>query len=149
MQRDIFYVSPVGTDFEVIGRPENYHMRNGSPRRIAFCTHKSDADAIVEALNMMERAGWSDPNKHTGTNEERLERGLPAFKKAAGEYTAKATKTPESARKALVDSGIYTQNGELSEHYRTQNTYAEQQTIVTRNEHPRPSGSLNKRPSKT
>ncbi len=60
--------------------------------------------------------------KHPEINEERLERELPAFREAVESFTKKATMTKESANKALVESGIYMENGELSEHYRTQNT---------------------------
>lgn len=49
-----------------------------------------------------------------------LEKELPEFRKAAEEYTKKACQSPESARKALMDSGIYTKGGQLTKHYRSE-----------------------------
>lgn len=46
------------------------------------------------------------------------EQWLKDFKEAAAAYTEKACKTKNSARKALVDSGIYDEEGNLTEHYR-------------------------------
>lgn len=68
MGRDIFYVMPVGGDFEVVGQPHNYSVRFGwnYPRRIAFCTHKRDAECIAEALNYMENIDWKQPSQNTG-----------------------------------------------------------------------------------
>ncbi len=43
---------------------------------------------------------------------------LAEFLKAADEYDAKATRSKESALKALIDSGIYTKSGKLSKHFR-------------------------------
>ena len=40
------------------------------------------------------------------------------FRKAAAKYTVKATRTRDSARKKLIDLGIYTKSGRLSKHYR-------------------------------
>jgi len=40
------------------------------------------------------------------------------FRKSAEEYMKKATRSKESAMKALVESGIYTKSGKLSKNYR-------------------------------
>ncbi|MGN7613366.1 hypothetical protein ACQZV8_14920 [Magnetococcales bacterium HHB-1] len=44
---------------------------------------------------------------------------LRAFLEAADEYDKENTETPEKARQALVRSGIYTEDGELAEPYRS------------------------------
>jgi hypothetical protein len=41
------------------------------------------------------------------------------FRKIAEEFTRKATRSKESAMKVLVESGIYTESGELSKNYRS------------------------------
>jgi hypothetical protein len=41
------------------------------------------------------------------------------FRKSAEEFTRKATRSKESAMKVLVESGIYTESGELSKNYRS------------------------------
>lgn len=44
---------------------------------------------------------------------------LDEFRKMADEYTAKVTRTPATARKALIKAGILTKSGkQLSKHYR-------------------------------
>ncbi|MGN7613367.1 hypothetical protein ACQZV8_14925 [Magnetococcales bacterium HHB-1] len=44
---------------------------------------------------------------------------LRAFIEAAKEYTEEYTASPEKALEALVRSGIYTEDGELAEPYRS------------------------------
>ena len=39
------------------------------------------------------------------------------FRKAAKAFTSRAVKSRESARKVLVDEGIYTKSGKLTKHY--------------------------------
>lgn len=39
------------------------------------------------------------------------------FRKAAEAFTKKATATRETARKVMVDEGIYTKSGKLSKNY--------------------------------
>ncbi|MGB0060032.1 hypothetical protein [Candidatus Binatus sp.] len=41
------------------------------------------------------------------------------FRKGAEEFMKKATRSKESAMKALVESGIYTKTGKLSKNYRS------------------------------
>ena len=41
------------------------------------------------------------------------------FRKAAAAFTKKATRSKESAMKALVESGIYLKSGKLSKNYRS------------------------------
>jgi hypothetical protein len=41
------------------------------------------------------------------------------FRKGAEEFMKKATRSKESAMKALVESGIYTKSGKLSKNYRS------------------------------
>jgi hypothetical protein len=44
---------------------------------------------------------------------------LEEFRKMADEHTAKVTRTPATARKALIQAGILTKSGKrLSKHYR-------------------------------
>ena len=52
------------------------------------------------------------------TSEEILEKELPKFKKAAKEFTKKATRSKKAARKVLYESGIYTKTGKLRKQYR-------------------------------
>lgn len=52
------------------------------------------------------------------TNEEILEKELPAFRKAAKEFTKKATRSKKAARKVLANSGIYTKSGKLTSKYK-------------------------------
>jgi hypothetical protein len=40
------------------------------------------------------------------------------FKRAAKEFTAKATQSPEHALAVLVEAGIYTRSGRLTKNYR-------------------------------
>lgn len=40
------------------------------------------------------------------------------FRKAAKDFTKRATRSVTSARKVLVDEGIYTKNGNLSKNYK-------------------------------
>jgi hypothetical protein len=40
------------------------------------------------------------------------------FREAAAEFTKEATRSKESARKALVEAGIYTKSGKLTKNYR-------------------------------
>ncbi len=40
------------------------------------------------------------------------------FRKAAAEFTKKATRSKESAMKVLVEAGIYTKSGQLTKNYR-------------------------------
>lgn len=47
-----------------------------------------------------------------------LEELLPEFKKIAEAFTKEATSSKKKALKVLVDSGIYTADGELSPNYR-------------------------------
>ncbi|MGB8683169.1 MAG: hypothetical protein WCD12_09810 [Candidatus Binatus sp.] len=41
------------------------------------------------------------------------------FRKAAEEFTKKATRSRESAMKVLVEAGIYTKSGKLTKNYRS------------------------------
>ena len=40
------------------------------------------------------------------------------FRDAAAEFTKEGTRSKESAMKVLVESGIYTESGELTKNYR-------------------------------
>ena len=40
------------------------------------------------------------------------------FREAAAEFTKEGTRSKESAMKVLVESGIYTESGELTKNYR-------------------------------
>jgi hypothetical protein len=42
---------------------------------------------------------------------------VESFRKAAKAFTATATKSKETARKVLVDEGIYTKSGKLTKRY--------------------------------
>jgi hypothetical protein len=43
---------------------------------------------------------------------------LEEFRRAAEEFTRKATVSPEAARRVLVEEGIYKPNGELADEYK-------------------------------
>jgi hypothetical protein len=43
---------------------------------------------------------------------------LQKFKDAAKAYTAKAVKSPKTARRTLAKEGIYTKSGKLSKRYK-------------------------------
>jgi hypothetical protein len=42
---------------------------------------------------------------------------LERFREAAKAFTKRATRTRASARKVLIDEGIYTRSGKLTKHY--------------------------------
>jgi hypothetical protein len=44
---------------------------------------------------------------------------VESFRKAAAEFLKKATRSKQSAMKALVESGIYTKSGKLTKNYRS------------------------------
>jgi hypothetical protein len=43
---------------------------------------------------------------------------LEEFRKMVEEYTAKTTRTPATARRALIEAGILTKSGKLVKHLR-------------------------------
>jgi hypothetical protein len=44
-------------------------------------------------------------------------RAVEGFRKAANAFTSDATRSEASARKVLIDEGIYTKSGKLSKNY--------------------------------
>ena len=61
-------------------------------------------------------------NKRTfrpGPTDLNSREAVEHFRKAAAEFTKKATRSKESAMKVLVESGIYTKSGKLTKNYRS------------------------------
>lgn len=68
--------------------------------------------SVIGSIEGTAVAAWNRrvnlPNKHSETNEQRLERELPAFKESAEKYVRECT--PEKATQILDNLGITTQN---------------------------------------
>jgi hypothetical protein len=54
-----------------------------------------------------------------GPTDLNTREAVEQFRKAAEEFTKKATRSRESAMKVLVEAGIYTKSGKLTKNYRS------------------------------
>lgn len=57
------------------------------------------------------------PKKSQPSATVNTAKDVERFRKVADAYTARVTKSKESARKALVDLGIHTKSGKLTKNY--------------------------------